>query len=283
MYKLGLSSCDKKISDELFKSYKENGIEYIEISVSSIDQSKALDFDLIDTLSKKYGITLWSFHLPFAPFEKIDISRKELAEFSVSYCKELIERASKIGIKTFIVHASGEPIEEDKRAERMEMAKKSLFELASFAEKFGATIAVEDLPRTCLGRSASDVVELISAHENLRACFDTNHLLSEDFSHFIHTLGDKIVTTHISDYDYVNERHWLPGEGKIDWQKMLGDLKAVGYNGPWLYEIDFRCPKTIIRERDLTCEDFAKNAREVFENKPITIISRPKEGLGYWE
>ncbi len=283
MYRIGLSSCSKEICANLFKSFKDSGIELIEISVSSIEQCEKINFELIDTLSKEFGIELWSFHLPFAPFEKIDISSEKLAEYSVSYCKQVIEKATKIGIKNFIVHASGEPIDETDREKRMERAKKSLFELADFAEKFGATIAVEDLPRSCLGNCASDISELISAHEKLRICFDTNHLLNEDFSYFIDTLGDKIITTHISDYDYVNERHWLPGEGKIDWQKMLSDLEKVGYNGPWLYEIDFKCPKTIIRERDLTCEDFAKNAREVFENDQITVISKPKEGLGYWE
>lgn len=62
----------------------------------------------------------------------------------------------------------------------MSQAKKSLAFLAEFAGKHGAVIAVEDLPRTCLGRNSSDIKELLSADKRLKVCFDTNHLLGED-------------------------------------------------------------------------------------------------------
>ena len=95
-------------------------------------------------------------------------------------------------------------------------------------------------------------------------------------------LADKIVTVHISDYDFINERHWLPGEGKLNWQAILNALKEIGYRGVWLYEIGFSCPHTILRDRDLTCDDFAKNAAELFANKNITIFASHKENLGMW-
>ena len=93
---------------------------------------------------------------------------------------------------------------------------------------------------------------------------------------FVRAVGKKIVTTHVSDYDFVDEKHWLPGEGKVDWQALVQALKDVGYNGPWLYEIGFECPNTLWRERDLTCEDFANNAAEIFENRPPHVLSKLK-------
>lgn len=276
MYKIGLSSCDKKICDELFENYKKTGIELIEISVSNLEQSNALDFEIIDTLSRKYGITLWSFHLPFYPFDELDISNEKLVDFTLSYYESIIKKASAIGIDKFIVHPSGEPIDVSDRPKRMQTAKKTLFALAEIAKKYGAVIAVENLPRTCLGNCSAEMQELLSAHESLVACFDTNHLLSEDPVELIHALGDKIATLHVSDYDFVDERHWLPGEGKLDWNAILNALCNVGYKGPWLYEIDFDAPWTIQRDRKLNCEDFARNARELFEDKEITVIGKPK-------
>ena len=96
-------------------------------------------------------------------------------------------------------------------------------------------------------------------------------------------IGDKIITVHISDYDKVNERHWLPGEGVIDWQGVLNALNEIGYKGIWLYEIDFNLSKTIIRPRELNCYDFIRNANEIFENRELTVISKPKPNLGYWD
>ena len=282
MYKIGLSTTGEKICEETIKMYGDAGLEYIEISCGK-DEINALDYEKLKEWTEKYGVKIWSFHLPFYPFKEIDISNEEIVEETVEYLKAIILKASKIGIDKFIIHASGEPIDENDRQKRMDTAKKSLFQLAEFAKSVNATICVEDLPRTCLGRSASDILELLSAHKDLRACFDTNHLLGESNIDFIKAIGDKIVTLHVSDYDFINERHWLPGEGKNDWQFILKALKEIDYKGIWLYEIDMKCPNTIIRPRRLTVEDFQRNAKELFENKEITIFSTPKENLGYWD
>ena len=279
-YKIGLSTA-APVTEELFKSYKDAGIDCMELSRGK-EESDAFDFAKIKEWSEKYGIELYSLHLPFCPFAQIDISKEDLAPETIKYLCDFIDKGTSVGIDKFIIHASGEPIEEDERSARMECAKNSLSFLADYADKRGAVICVEDLPRTCLGRDSSDVLELISAHEKLKVCFDTNHLLSEDNIHFIDTLRDKIVTLHVSDYDGINERHWLPGEGKNDWSAMLSALDDIGYNGAWLYEIGYQTG-TIIRQRPLVDSDFVRNARELFEGATPTIFSKPKPNLGFWE
>ena len=278
---IGLSSCGKELNEELFKSYSENGISLMEISAGK-EASDVLDFSELAVLSKKYGVKLWSLHLPFCPFEIIDISNPEIAESTVEYYIGLIRKAAKAGIDKFIVHPSGEPISDEDRKSRMACAKKHLAVLAELAKAEGATICVEDLPRTCLGNCSAEINELLSAHDALRVVFDTNHLLGEDISDFIRNTGSKIVSTHVSDYDFINERHWLCGEGDVDWSALYSALKETGYSGAWLYEIDFNAPKTLTRDRKLTCADFARNAAEIFENRGITVIGKRKPNLGMW-
>ena len=280
MYEIGLST-PGFINEQLFSDMADAGIKHIEISVDK-RQSDALDYGKLKEWSEKYGVNLWSFHLPFYPFSEIDISNPLLAEKSVEYFKGFIEKASRIGIRKYIIHASGEPIDEKDRRARMECAKNSLFKLAQIAKEYDSIICVEDLPRTCLGRSSDDILELISVHENLRVCFDTNHLLDEEIVKFIHRVGDKIVTTHISDYDFNNERHWLPKEGDIDWQELISALKDVNYGGIWLYEIDFGCPWTIKRDRDLCPKDFSDNAKALFEGKTPILLGKRVDGLLHW-
>ncbi|MBR4941264.1 MAG: sugar phosphate isomerase/epimerase [Clostridia bacterium] len=278
---IGLSSCGKPLNEERFKSYGENGISCIEISCDKNATDK-LNYKELDDLSKKYGVRLWSLHLPFCPFEIIDISNPLLADSTVDYYIGIIRKAAAVGIDKFIVHPSGEPIEPEDRKSRMDCAKEHLARLADLALSENATICVEDLPRTCLGNCSQEINELVSAHSALRVVFDTNHLLNEDISLFIQNVGSKIVSTHISDYDFVNERHWLCGEGDIDWKKLYSALSNVGYSGAWLYELGFGAPATLCRERDLTCEDFARNAAEIFENREITVIGKRKPNLGMW-
>ena len=76
-------------------------------------------------------------------------------------------------------------------------------------------------------------------------------------------------------YDFKDEKHWLPGEGDIDWQKLYNDLLAVGYNGMWLYELGFK-PEDTIDRRDLDYKDFYNNAMEIFGGKNPTAIGKRK-------
>jgi sugar phosphate isomerase/epimerase len=163
-----------------------------------------------------------------------------------------------------VVHPSGEPISDETRANRLSGAKDSLAKLADLAETYGAIIAVEDLPRSCLANTADELAELISASDKLRVCFDVNHLLQGTHADFLEKLGDKIITLHISDYDFKDEKHWLPGEGDIHWQSLYQGLVKVGYDGMWLYELGQTPPRHLHRDRNLTFSDYVENARTIF-------------------
>lgn len=271
MYKIALSSCGKALRRELFESYHRAGIAAMEIALPHREYA-SLDYASVKKWAEEFQVELWSLHLPFSSSAGIDISRADTCDTTILLHKSVIEKAAAIGIRRFILHPSGEPIREEDRAERMQRSGESLAVLAEFAHKNGAVIAVEDLPRTCLGRNSREILELLIADDRLTVCFDTNHLLAEDPVEFIRKVGNRIITTHVSDYDFVDERHWLPGEGKLDWQAILKALQNVGYQGPWLYELGFACPGTLSRNRDLTCDDFVRNARELFENKEITLL-----------
>ena len=280
MYRVGLSNTMGD-SEEIFKEYANAGVEYMELSLGK-ERSDRLDFGKMKEYSLKYGVKLWSFHLPFYPFSEIDISREDLCDKSVEYLSALIRKGAEIGIDKFIIHPSGEPIQESDREARISCAKRSLARLSRVAAENGAVIAVENLPRTCLGRDSKDILELLSADSKLVACFDTNHLLGEDPLEFIKNVGDKIVTLHVSDYDFKDERHWICGEGLVDWQGIIEALKKIDYKGVWLYEVDLRCPWTIKRDRDLNCGDFVNNARELFSGKTPVAIGTPVNGLKKW-
>lgn len=281
MFPVGLSSCSKELNEKLFADYKQAGIAKMELSLNAEDLSE-LDFAQMKAFADKYDVALWSLHLPFSPFYFLDPSDPEKQETTLAYFRWCIKKGAGIGIRNFVVHPSAEPIEEDDRARRMGTAKQSLSALADFAKQYNAVIAVENLPRTCLGRDSRDMLELLSAHPDLRCCYDTNHLLSENAPDFIRAVGDKIITTHVSDYDFLNERHWLPGEGKVDWQGILSALRQVGYKGPWLYELGFKAPASIVRERELTACDFASNAKALFDGKEPLVLGAPADGLKAW-
>jgi sugar phosphate isomerase/epimerase len=52
----------------------------------------------------------------------------------------------------------------------------------------------------------------------------------------VRKLGDMLMTLHLSDYDGVDEKHWLPGRGVIDWKTFMEALRNIDYVGPLNYE-----------------------------------------------
>ncbi len=283
--KIGLSTCgNKPVTEEHFAELAAAGISVVEISMN-LNGALAFDPARAMAAAEAADIEIWSFHLPFAPFETVDIAStdEDIRLSTVELLSGLIRKNGACGIRNFIIHASGEPIQTELRRDCMAQAQRSLRTLCDVAESVGARILVEDLPRTCLGRSSWDILELLKADERLRVCFDTNHLLGEEIGDFIAKVGSRIASTHISDYDAWNERHWLPGEGCIDWKSLYRALLDTGYDGPWLYEIGYEPEWSIVRDRELTPEDFVRNAREIFEGKELTVIGKPLSPMTFWK
>jgi sugar phosphate isomerase/epimerase len=274
MYKIGLSSCGFELTEENFSKLQASKINAIEISMST-SKYDYIDYKSLKELSKKYEIDLWSYHLPFYPFDTINIASLDnnVRKNTIEYLTGFIKKGSEIGFNKFIIHPSGEPNADNEREEKLKYSMESLDKLAEIAHKEGALIAVQDLPRSCLGNSADEILKLISVNDKLKICFDTNHLLQDNNINFLDKCSDKIITVHVSDYDFINERHWLPGEGKINWQEFFEKFKQINYNGVWMYEISLSAERTMKRNRSLTFEDFYINANNIFNgDNPLKNI-----------
>jgi sugar phosphate isomerase/epimerase len=239
--KTGASTCFYgKLDRRLMEEYSRGGVQCIELSFSYnyfygeldlINRAADIAADAADA-----GLELWSIHLPFSG--ELDISHPDAARrnFAMQTNGELIEAAAGAGVKVAVVHPSSEPIPDAARRERLERSRDNLRILADMAKRAGMRLAVENLPRTCLGNHSRDILYLLEV-DDLYAAYDTNHLLIQDNVEFIGAVGDRIITLHVSDYDFIDERHWLPLEGKNDWKAIVAALDAAGYDGPWMYEV----------------------------------------------
>ncbi len=235
-----------------------------------------LDLASIAKEARAEGIDLWSFHLPYYDLVGSCIAVEDESErrYAVQYQSEWIKRAAQQGFRYAVIHPSYEPIDPSERAAKKIASTASIAELALVAKENGMTLAVEDLPRSCLGNCSGELLELLSGAPDAAVCFDTNHLLSEDPLHFLDAVGERLATVHVSDYDFINERHWLPGEGKIDWNALLDKLDEIGYRGVFMYELNLGSPDTIVRDHVLTPAEIRQNADELMNRSPLTKRGR---------
>ncbi len=265
-YKVGVSTCGRLIQPEEFKLYAEAGVEVMELSFPCAEYEN-VDWAALRSGAEEAGIEIRSVHLPFSPVDNPAQMDESIRRKGIERSKAIMQASSVTGASVFVIHASSEPIPDEERKQQMENAKKSLGELAEFAKTVGACVAVEDLPRTCLGRHSDEILELISPHENLCVCFDTNHLLMQKNEAFVKAVGSKIVTTHFSDYDFIDEKHWLPGMGDVDWASLMDALDGVDYDGPLMYELNWVKGKDT---RRVTPKEFVRNAKELMGRMPVT-------------
>lgn len=248
-WSIGASTCGRKtLTDSVFEEFKNTGINYMEISLKNIQNYNDPDEKTeaiishnphkIRAAAKCNDVKIWSLHLPFgAGYYDISCAEADKRQNAVQKYSTLIGYASEIGAEIAVLHPSFEPIDDCCREERLKLSTDSLYLLSKVAKEYGIKIAVENLPRTCLGRTSDEILRLISADNSLGVCFDVNHLLAQSHKDFVSAVGNKIITLHVSDYDFVDERHWLPGTGKIDWKELIDLLKGIGYNGPFMNEV----------------------------------------------
>ena len=234
---------------------RQGGLEYIEVTMNDVigrdtagvrDRAAALKAD-IDSA----GLKVWSVHMPYS--RKIDISLIDSTKRAdvVNYMADIIRVAGVFQPQFIVLHPSSEPIAPDERAERLRNSHESIGLLAPVAKEIGAELCIENLPRTCLGKNGQEMMYLIDGHDGVGICFDVNHLLYQSHADFLAAI-DKgtIKTVHISDYNFTDERHLLPGVGHIDWKPLWDGIRANGYKGIFMYEC-YGEPSELAHARDI--------------------------------
>lgn len=261
------SSLFGRLEEAHLVACKDAGVTAVEFVVSRNDPERGARYAPLAKQAADLGIDIWSIHLPFGVPWDISSLDPDIRQASIEGNIEIMERTVAWGPKKMILHPSYEPIADEERAERMKHCTESLHALGEAADRLGVQIAVECLPRTCLGNTSEEIITLLQAHSNLGVCCDVNHLLHETPQHFIANVGSKIATLHISDYDAVDERHWLPGRGVIDWTAVITELLRAGYEGPFMYEVSNRNLADDERITPQVLMDCWQGLREAYERE----------------
>ncbi len=161
-------------------------------------------------------------------------------EANLRFFEEMIRLSGIFSPKRLVLHPGSDTIQDEAtRKDRLKCSRNSIGRLAIAAKQIGAILCIENLPRTCPGRTAEEIDYLTAGIPNVGICFDTNHLLLGTHKDFMEKVGDRIRTIHVSDYDGVDEKHWLPMHESsiIDWTTFYKDLKRTGYKGVFMFEV----------------------------------------------
>ncbi len=227
---------------ELLAEAKALGFDAIDFDIASAWSTPDIEEEYFLHLEEgiaaviESGLPVNCIHIPFGDRWNPCLLDEEARIEVVEKFRAILKRTAPVKPFGYIVHGSFEPNGDEEREAKIAQLVKSMREMADATKAF---LCVEILPRTCLLNTAAEARRIIEEIDlpNVRICVDVNHFLQEKSEDGVLALGDLIKTTHISDHDYENERHWMPGEGKIDWNALIGAFEKIGYKGAFNYEL----------------------------------------------
>ena len=227
----------ERFDKDIIQMYADCGVTSVEVALPFINYF-AHDWKELGKFADGAGVELWSVHLPFGGENNMfNIADKKFSADTVKADEKLICRAAEAGMRIAVIHPNTGDIPEDEREEQFETSVESLNKLADIGRREGIVIAAEVLPGKNIGWCIPEMKRLTDNVPGLKICMDVNHIIEYPIDDFTDAFSDKIATVHISDNDMVRERHWMPGDGKLDWEHIIYLLKSINYAGPFMYEL----------------------------------------------
>jgi len=205
------------------------GYESIEIS----GEPTQYDPKEVRPLLKKYNIRCWgSVTLTLAERNLAAKDPKQRAA-SVQYVKDVLTMIHELEgeIITLVPVTVGKIIPDGTPEEEWQWLIESVGECYEFAKQKNVRVGIEPLNRfeTYLLNRADQALALAEAiAPDCGVCLDAFHLNIEDADMHasIRKAGKRLVDFHIAD----NNR-MAPGQGALDWSKIVATLKSIGYDG----------------------------------------------------
>ncbi len=119
----------------------------------------------------------------------------------------------------------------------------SLGRVARLAAGQGIRIALENLGMKTVPDLAhpTALVELARrlGGDNVGVCFDTGHCLVSGLDPLreMDRCTSQVYSFHIHENDGVEDLHWVPGKGPIDWPRFFDKLRTLRYEGSFILEV----------------------------------------------
>lgn len=270
----GASTCIlggwKNHTEEGFKCYKEGNIKYAELSLAVWTGAyEELDFyespEKVYEAAKRSGVEFCSFHAPFSMEISLSNPDKAAREKACEVIIKSIRAAARIGIKNMILHPSCgyRELFEGARDKYIEQIVREVRRINEVCRDLGAVLAVENMTLEGMCCIPEEMILLLKKIPDVMVCFDTNHSMHctpEEYLDKLIKAGmmGRISNVHISDYDYGEEKHRMPGDGKINWNTIISQLEVLDFNGVFMYEVSKAKDRGIVYTPKMVKENFEK-------------------------
>lgn len=248
------------------KDMVDNGFEAVELVTAGPwnNEEEKANYPYVNEFAKMIkdsGLIYQGVHLPFSlPWWHFASSDEESRKQAVETFKRAVDMHGELLPNLFVIHPDGKPKTPEMRPIMFDQLTKSMEEICEFSPR---TVCVENMVGDRLLNNMSEAKELLSRVPKLCMTIDVNHSLLQKPEDYIACIGDRVKNLHISDNDGTDERHWLPGEGIINFNAILSNLEKIGYNGTFNYEVNIKADDGVKKVK----ENFDKLFNDYNNNK----------------
>ena len=228
---------------DLLPYLKESGFRALEICTApehlALHDPRAL-CGVRDTI-RDFGLRVHSLHAPFGDavnFASLDEGQRQAALVRLGQAAAALET---LGGSLYVIHPGGEDSHWVwNRGAHLESALRSLHQVWSECRRRDLTLVVETPLPHLLGGQVEDFAWILERlpTEGVGVCLDTSHtFLGGQLHEAIERFGARIVHVQASDNHGHTDDHLLPGDGIIDWGRVLAGLERIHYQGVFMLEV----------------------------------------------
>jgi len=226
------------------------------------------------------GLEAYSFHAPFADHIDITSLNHEQRNVALQEILKAAEAAAILQVRYFVIHPGPEHEQTPhlscvERFQRMQNAANTLNQVAQRCRELGIGCVLENkLPHLLFG-GTSDILWILGAMSaiNVGTCLDTGHaFLSGDLYNVMHKLSGHLQMIHANDNSGNYDHHKPPGEGNIDWNRLLTELSQIEFHGGFILELSGnKEPEIVLAEARRARRYLREISRQLALSNPPTV------------
>lgn len=179
---------------------------------------KTVPVDVMPAMVRDAGLFIDNIHCPYMGADRFWSERKSARQEEIDTYYSHIEACAKHEIPHMIMHVN----DENPVIESTELGLDSMIHLVRRAEEYGVKLAIENtLNNDIIGMLLSEIPS-----ENLGLCYDSSHdwIQGQSRGTFLEEWKDKLLCTHLSDNNGKEDKHWIPGNGEVNWEKIMPSI-----------------------------------------------------------
>lgn len=206
---------------ERLKMIKESGFDSTCLWWEDETYPKLIKVDEMPTIVRKNGLFIDNIHCPYIGINNIwSINTKE-RNIEIKKYKGYIDACKMHNIDRMVMHVTDEGVQITDKSIGIE----SIIEINKYARNNNIKVAIENTRDV-------DIINLLLEtipSNNLGLCYDSSHdwLMGQSKGAILEKWQERLFVTHLSDNDMSGDLHWIPMDGKVDWNYIMPIVKQT--------------------------------------------------------